>query len=262
MLFDHLTAAMISSWEQEVGPTPIHGVELELMLGGTVERHRHHRGQIMLATSGVVTISTAARVWVIAGSRALWVPEGVEHAVAASTTADLRNLQVSRQIAPQLPERTCMIAVSPLFRELLTNAVAGPNAVAQGSREAKILDLLLIEFSPIEALSLSLPDPLDIRLRRICRELRANPADDRTLAEWAEIAGGCTRTLERLFQKETGLTFAQWRRQLRLHEALIRLNRGETVTSVALDAGYQNTSAFIEMFRRQFGCTPGRYLDS
>jgi AraC-like DNA-binding protein len=68
--------------------------------------------------------------------------------------------------------------------------------------------------------------------------------------------------LERLFQKETGLTFAQWRRQLRLHAAIVRLNRGESVTSVALDAGYQNTSAFIEMFRRLVGCTPGRYLDS
>jgi AraC-like DNA-binding protein/quercetin dioxygenase-like cupin family protein len=222
MMFDHLTAQTISTWEHEVGPTPIHGVELELILGGTVERHRHRRGQIMWAASGVITVSVEARSWVIGASRAIWVPEGVQHAITASTMAELRNLQVSREIAPHLPTHTCMIAVSPLF----------------------------------------LPEASDIRLQRICRELRANPADNRTLAEWAEVAGGSTRTLERLFQKETGLTFAQWRRQLRLHSALVRLNRGESVTSVALDAGYQNTSAFIEMFRRLVGCTPGRYLDS
>jgi AraC-like DNA-binding protein/quercetin dioxygenase-like cupin family protein len=262
MMFDHLTAQTISTWEHEVGPTPIHGVELELILGGTVERHRHRRGQIMWAASGVITVSVEARSWVIGASRAIWVPEGVQHAITASTMAELRNLQVSREIAPHLPTHTCMIAVSPLFRELLTDAVSGPNAVSPGSREAKILDLLLIEFSPIRQLSLFLPEASDIRLQRICRELRANPADNRTLAEWAEVAGGSTRTLERLFQKETGLTFAQWRRQLRLHSALVRLNRGESVTSVALDAGYQNTSAFIEMFRRLVGCTPGRYLDS
>jgi len=262
MRFEHLTAATISNWEREVGPTPVHGVELELMLGGTVERHRHRRGQIMMATSGVATVSVDDRSWVIASSRALWVPEGVEHAIASSTTTELRNLQVSRATAPHLPKQTCTIAVSPLFRELLADAVSGPNAVRPGSRAAKILDLLFIEFQPVDAPALLLPEPRDIRLQRICRELRSNPADDRTLAEWAETAGGCTRTLERLFQKETGLTFAQWRRQLRLHAAIVRLNRGESVTSVALDAGYQNTSAFIDMFRRLVGCTPGRYLDS
>ena len=262
MRFDHLTAATILNWEREVGPTPIHGVEMELTLGGTVERHRHRRGQIMMAACGVATVSAENRSWVIAGPRALWVPEGVEHAVTASTMTELRNLQVSRQFAPHLPKQVCSIAVSPLFRELMVDAVSGPNAVSPGSREAKILELLLIEFSRIDAPSLFLPDPHDARLQRICRELRNNPADDRTLAEWAETAGGCTRTLERLFQKETGLTFAQWRRQLRLHAAIVRLNCGESVTSVALDAGYQNTSAFIEMFRRLVGCTPGRYLDS
>src|SRR4029077_147920 len=136
---------------------------------------------------------------------------------------------------------------------LLTDAVTGPKAVSPGSRAAKIIDLLLLEFSPSQQLSLFLPEPSDNRLQRICVELRANPADNRTLAEWAEIAGGCTRTLERLFQKETGLTFAQWRRQLRVHEALVPFRRGESVTSVALDAGYQNTSAFIEMFHRMVG---------
>jgi AraC-like DNA-binding protein len=32
------------------------------------------------------------------------------------------------------------------------------------------------------------------------------------------------------------------------------------VTSVAYDLGYQSPSAFIAMFRRSLGDTPGRYL--
>ena len=31
--------------------------------------------------------------------------------------------------------------------------------------------------------------------------------------------------------------------------------------SVALDVGYDNTSAFIAMFRRRLGTTPMRYLN-
>jgi AraC-like DNA-binding protein len=32
------------------------------------------------------------------------------------------------------------------------------------------------------------------------------------------------------------------------------------VTSVALDLGYETPSAFIAMFRRALGTTPGRYF--
>jgi AraC-like DNA-binding protein len=262
MPFRTLTAEIIASWEREVGPTPIHGVALELLRGGTVERHYHARGQIMLVSSGVITVFVHGNAWVISGSRAVWVPEGVPHHVRASTGAQLRNLQVSRAIAPDLPDRTSMIAVSPLFRELVLNAVSGPNEYAIGSREQKIIDLLLMEFRPTEQAALVLPEPTDRRLQRICSALRADPSDNRTLREWSEIAGGCARTLERLFLKETGLTFAQWRRQLRLLDALVRLNRGESVTCIALDTGYENPSAFIEMFRRIMGRTPGQYLDS
>jgi AraC-like DNA-binding protein len=45
-------------------------------------------------------------------------------------------------------------------------------------------------------------------------------------------------------------------------KGLMRLAEGEAVTSVALDVGYENPSAFISMFRRTLGITPGRYFSS
>lgn len=262
MPFRTLTAETIASWERDVGPTPIHGVELELLRGGTVEAHCHFRGQIMFAASGVITVSMCDKSWVISGPRAIWVPEGLPHRIFASTSAEIRNLQVSRGIAPHLPSQASVIAVSPLFRELLVTAVSGPNEIPIGGREQKILDLLLVEFRPAQEVALVLPEPTDRRLRRICTALRADPSDNRTLDEWAEIAGGCTRTLGRLFLKETGFTFAQWRRQVRLLDALVRLNQGQPVTTIALDAGYESPSAFIEMFHRVMGRTPGQYLNN
>jgi AraC-like DNA-binding protein len=60
--------------------------------------------------------------------------------------------------------------------------------------------------------------------------------------------------------KETGMTFGAWRERLRLTAAVARLGEGEPVTAVAYDLGYQSPSAFIAMFRRSLGDTPGRYL--
>jgi AraC-like DNA-binding protein len=56
------------------------------------------------------------------------------------------------------------------------------------------------------------------------------------------------------------MTFGAWRARLRLTTAVARLAEGAPVTSVAYDLGYQSPSAFIAMFRRSLGDSPGRYL--
>ena len=42
--------------------------------------------------------------------------------------------------------------------------------------------------------------------------------------------------------------------------AIDRLGNGENVTKIAFDLGYESLSAFIEMFRRSLGTSPGQYL--
>ena len=55
------------------------------------------------------------------------------------------------------------------------------------------------------------------------------------------------------------MTFGKWRQQLRLLRAMELLASGEKVTAAAAEAGYNSTSAFISMFRKQLGTTPTRY---
>jgi AraC-like DNA-binding protein len=51
-----------------------------------------------------------------------------------------------------------------------------------------------------------------------------------------------------------------WRQQVRLMEALTRLGAGASVTSIALELGYDSPSAFTAMFRRAVRCSPREYL--
>lgn len=69
-------------------------------------------------------------------------------------------------------------------------------------------------------------------------------------------------TLARLYREETGLTFLQWRQQLRLVESMSRLAKGASVAAVASELGYGNSSAFIAMFKKATGQTPQRYVKS
>jgi AraC-like DNA-binding protein len=89
--------------------------------------------------------------------------------------------------------------------------------------------------------------------------LAGDPGSDRTLAELGRVVGAGERTLSRLFRAETGMTFPQWRAQLRLHHSLTLLATGRSVTATAMTCGYSTPSAFTAAFRATFGTTPGRY---
>ena len=56
------------------------------------------------------------------------------------------------------------------------------------------------------------------------------------------------------------MSFQDWRQQCRLMRGLEMLVAGSSVTRVALELGYEHSSAFIVMFKRCLGSTPRRYL--
>ena len=78
--------------------------------------------------------------------------------------------------------------------------------------------------------------------------------------EWARRLAPSTRHFSRLFKQETGVTFSTWRSLHHVKHALVLLASGHSVTRVAMDLGYGSTSAFIEMFKRCTGRTPGASL--
>lgn len=127
---------------------------------------------------------------------------------------------------------------------------------------ARIANVILDEIAAAQTGPRGLPRPRDPRLRRIADALAGDLADNRRADEWAAWAGMAPRTLSRRFVSETGFTFTQWRQQARVLRALERLADGVTVTAVALDLGYDNVSAFIDMFRRTLGTTPGQYVNA
>ena len=119
-----------------------------------------------------------------------------------------------------------------------------------------ILDLVqTLKIAPLD-----LPMPTDVRLKKISETLTVNPSDNRTLEDWGKSVGATNRTLSRRFRFETGMSFRQWRQQMRVLESLRRLGREEQVTTVALDLGYDSPSAFIAMFKKALGKTPGQYF--
>ncbi|ABQ24992.1 transcriptional regulator, AraC family [Geotalea uraniireducens Rf4] len=238
----------------EVSPLKMQAREI-----GSAAVHVHPRGQLIYASSGMMRVICSRDVWVVPPSQAVWVPPNQEHEVYFPGDTALRSLFVDPSAVTGLPLQCTVLKVAPLLRELILRAVQIGNSYAPDGAEWRVMQVLLDELRIAEATPLRLPMARDERVMRVIDALLKSPGDNRGLDAWGKIAGASSRTLARLFVSETGLTFGGWRKRLLLHKALDRLDRGEQVTGIAFDLGYQSLSAFIEMFRKELGVSPRRY---
>ena len=251
-------------------PRPIVVSAKEFAHAHTYHRHHHDRAQLVYASRGVMTVITDGGMWVVPPQRAVWVPAGMDHEVLSKGPLSMRNVYIHPDAVDNadkggaLPRECCVVSVSPLLREMILHAARltllydeeGPD----GRMMAVMLDIVFDQVRALPVQPLHLPLSTHPRLKPVMDALTHGPADPRPLDQWARVAATSARTLARLFVRETGMTFGHWRQQVRLMEALRRLAEDQPVTTVALDLGYGSQSAFIAMFKRVLGRTPGKYF--
>ena len=228
-----------------------------LPAGSEVDAHRHDDHQIVYAGRGVLSVTTDAGSWIAPATRAVWVPAGTVHQHRAYGETDLHTVGLPTTDNPLGLRTPAVLAVGPLLRELI---VAYTRGDLRGAERARMRAVLLDQLRHAPRQPIRLPTAQDARLAAVCALLVENPSDQRTLAELGVEIGASSRTLSRLFRTEMGMTFPQWRTQLRLYHALRLLAEGTPVTSVAHQSGWATPSAFIDTFRRAFGHTPGSAL--
>ena len=225
-----------------------------------IPMHQHHRAQLIFGCCGVITVTTGGGSWVVPSLRAVWVPGGIEHEMKTSGRVEVRTVYVDPNASSQLPKNCCVVAVSPLLRELIVAAVQIPNDYSANGREERIMNLIIDEIHPAPVLPLELPMPTDRRVLKVCSAIMSDPGRNTTLAEFGQQVGASQRTLERMFPTEVGMSFSRWRQQARLLCGIRMLAEGAPISTVALDLGYESPSAFSVMFRRALGVAPSEYF--
>jgi transcriptional regulator GlxA family with amidase domain len=169
----------------------------------------------------------------------------------------MRIVFLPASLARLVPDRPAVFLASGLAREVLLT-LAGPRDLDRTAR-ARLQRVLVDELHEAHERPLQLPEPRDDRLRAVARLLYENPADTTPLAALGHRTGASARTLSRLFHDELGMTFYEWRTQVRVYQALVLLAEGHDTTRVAHACGWANPSGFIAAFTGVVGTTPGRY---
>lgn len=226
--------------------------------GLKVPAHSHSRTQLWFARRGVVLVSTGSGRWMIPPGHALVIPAGLEHATEMISDVDMHSIYVHPSVeGADGPAR--VVAVSALTRSLIEDLVGTDDNAPHDRRQWLVMELLLEEMKRLPEQPLGLPFPDDPRLARLCRDFLQQPSASTGIDQWADRLGISRRSFTRLFRSETGVSFGTWRQQACLFASLPRLVDGEPITSVALEAGYENMAAFTTMFRRMLGTAPSHY---
>jgi AraC-like DNA-binding protein len=234
------------------------GAAIEYQAGTELAWHSHEVGQLIYAATGSMTVRTEEGLFIVPPLMAVWVAPAVAHAITMQNRVAMRTLYFRSNALP-LPDRRCgVLRVSPLLRELILVRIA------ESSTERTVGDavdtLIAHEMQTANFEPLILRAPNDRRVRRIVTALLEQPTDPRSLSDWSRTVGASPRTIERIFLRETHLTFRQWRQRARLLQAVLYLAEGRSVTTVAFDVGYASQSAFTYMFRCALGVAPRHYF--
>lgn len=221
----------------------------------------HEVGVLQLPLSGALVVSSTHGHWVVGTGSVLWLAPHTPYKMRMLGKVRLRSLYLNLESVQEISERSCMLHVTPLMRELIAEAAA--LSTRTGERRVRLLIAALLEEMRHNNIGApQLPAPRDPRLVRICSHIQQQLDDTKTLQDWALELGCDPRTLYRLFVQELGMPFVQWRQHVRLRTAMDWLAEGKSVVDVAFDLGYQNQSAFTTMFRRNLGMAPSEFVRS
>lgn len=218
--------------------------------------HAHPAHELIWVRNGTLTARVGTRIFTVSEGYGLWVPAGEPHSGRLTARVDLYDAFFTPELTPLAFNGPTVITMTPVLESLLNHLARKDLEAGERSRaESVVFDVLE---PSTRQLCLRLPD--DARVDPIAATILEDPADSRSLVDWARQLGLSPRTITRGFRDSTGLSFARWRQSVRVHRALAMLAEGYPVQDVSDLLGYAQPSTFIDAFRRVMGTTPGMFL--
>jgi AraC-like DNA-binding protein len=234
-------------------PPSLRSVVRTYAAGHITPRHEHDWPQLLYASSGVMAVETANGSWIVPPQRAIWLPSRSWHVTRMLTEVQLASLYLRRTQGS--PANCEILEIGPLMREMLVAAIDVDFSGPLNRREKSLAALIDEELAIAPRGGSPIPMPEDRRLLSFCQRVLKDPSLQASLEAHAAAMALTPKTVSRMFQRELGMTFRDWRQLVQSAYALAHLIQGEPVKVVASRLGY-TASAFSVMMRRNLRLAP------
>jgi AraC-like DNA-binding protein len=225
-----------------------------------VQFDRHY---LVYCAEGVMRIGLSDRTWFLPPSMAAWIPADLPVEVEIRAPVSTCSILFGRDFLGRPPVVAKVFAVTPLAREMILHCgrwgrSAGPldaDAVACFSAAAFICRELAEQECAMWAPAVGAGP-----LRKAIDLAEQDLSNDLSIEAVASAVALTPKTFSRRLAEQTGMTWSELRRRLRMIRAMELLAQSdEQVISIALGVGYSSLSAFNRSFRQHVGETPSAF---
>lgn len=225
------------------------------LLGATAERSLGGHGVYVSPAGQRSRIRVGGGAW--QSGELLVVPPQVPHRVVSEGPLILNLLIESESVDPaQLPDflQHCGAVEAPEFVQRVRAAHAQLLA-ACGRDSFDDLDFDTLFFGRPLATR-----PIDARIRRVVERIVADPALPASAEECAASVQLSFSRFLHLFKQEIGVPFRAFRAWKRARSLLRHVRQAATLTDIALDTGYPDSTHFSHSIRQVYGLRPSDIL--
>ena len=169
-------------------------------------------------------------------------------------------LKKDKPVAPLIFNYTPEIRA---FTESLLTIYSKKEFAARKLTKTKLLELLhIISVSRQNDCLLHVLSTLHNRERKSLKEfMNLNFSKPLGISDYAYLTGRSLSSFRRDFISQFGISPKQWLIEMRLEKARLLLSKHHsTISQVALEAGYEDTSHFIKVFHKKYGISPKQFL--
>ncbi|MBI6549871.1 AraC family transcriptional regulator [Xenorhabdus lircayensis] len=218
--------------------------------------HQHDMGQLLFTRRGCIKITLENKISILPPTRAAWIPPKTQHRAEMRGSVGYRSIYLNVSETELISAQSEVLETTPLLQALLERiAISSFNSDWYQGRGAHLLAVFFDEIREARREPTLLPLPFDRRLARLSLEQLPPP-----LHMLTTYIGASEKTITRIFHRETGMNYQQWRQQWRLVKAIELLAQNKTLSYVAQELGFANDSAFVTFFRKAMGKPPREYM--
>jgi AraC-like DNA-binding protein len=223
--------------------------------------HTHPDAMLAWCYRGTVWVYLQDALWRLAPGQGVWIP--------AQTPHTSRHERDSTGCYTYLPDHALIAPVAEITRVLVPRAVQemllhlGINDMADGLRvriQSVLIEMLQQPTAEVAGGWGEVPLPADERVLALAQAVLSDPGDSRTARELFGAHGLHERTVLRVFSRDIGMSFGQWRTGVRMTLAARLIVDGTPIGVAAHRCGYTTPSAFSAAFKDRFGITPRQHI--
>ncbi|MDM1046215.1 helix-turn-helix transcriptional regulator [Myroides sp. 1354] len=210
--------------------------------------HTHQRYQLTYVEQGYQYFHLNNKTYLVPQHHVIWIPSNTAHRISSEAkTVHLRVALFKTVPQSDFFQQVHVFSAPPVLKEMLLYASKWNQVVDENPDQALFIQAILRNLPEFcqENESLHIPVPTHSRLLAVCDYINTHFHSSCKTEDLAEIAQVSTRSLQRLFKQETGITLQKYTQLIRILKSIeLRDTQQYTLSEIAHLVGYSSLSAF------------------